>query len=921
MRPIKLTMSAFGPYAGRTVIDFEKLGKSGLYLVTGDTGAGKTTIFDAITYALFGEASGTNREPSMMRSKYADPDTLTEVELVFVYGEKRYTVRRNPEYERPKTRGTGMTKQLQGAELRYPDGRVVTKKTDVDAAVRGILGVDREQFSQIAMIAQGDFLKLLLAETKDRQGIFREIFQTGRFLQFQDKLKAEVSSLQKEQDVLDSSISQYMNGIVTEEGTTQSFELNEIKEKRRPFSDLFPLVETLIAQDEGEADRLKTEEAVLEGRLGTVNESIGKADAREKLEKALKDAEKEHLDAQAELADRDVARRKAKEAEPEIERLNTQIRSMELQLPEYDAREEKKAFLREKEKEKETALQEKSKSEDNAKVLGARLDALKKERASLENAGQQRERLLTEKKEAEGRMNELNGLRQQLEDLHDVERQHKTAIETYRQSQELAETTQAHYEQLNRAFLDEQAGILASALEENTPCPVCGSLHHPAPAHKSEKAPSEKDVQTAKKNAERMQASAARDSRAAGELRGKADMLQEETRRKATELFGEANVDDPDARITENETALRRKLSELKAAIATEEFNLKRKEELDKQIPAAEAELETVKQSAHSAEIRLTEILARISETEQSLIEFGQKLTYPSKQDAIKEKEVLSDLKKKLETAIETTESAYQAAAKRTSGLEGQVQSLREQLKQSGSFDKTELLEKQAALTTQKNELTELQKELHARLRANRLAEDHIKEKSADLTVSENRLKWVKALSDTVNGTLTGKEKVMLETYVQMTYFDRIIARANTRFMIMSGGQYELKRRSEADNKSAKSGLELDVIDYYNGTVRSVKTLSGGESFKASLSLALGLSDEIQSMAGGIRLDTMFVDEGFGSLDEESLQQALKALADLTESNRLVGIISHVSELKDRIDKQIVVTKDKTGGSRAEVVA
>ena len=266
-------------------------------------------------------------------------------------------------------------------------------------------------------------------------------------------------------------------------------------------------------------------------------------------------------------------------------------------------------------------------------------------------------------------------------------------------------------------------------------------------------------------------------------------------------------------------------------------------------------------------------------------------------------------------------EERYQACAQRLSGAEGRVLSLQEQLFQGEPTDKAALLNRQADLIARKRELTDRQKGLHARLSANRGAMAHMEEKAAELTSLEQKLISLRALSNTVNGNLSGKEKIMLETYVQMTCFDRIIERANTRFMIMSGGQYELKRRMEAENKAAKSGLELDVIDHYNGTERSVKTLSGGESFKASLSLALGLSDEIQSMAGGIRLDTMFVDEGFGSLDEESLRQAIQALSALTESNRLVGIISHVAELKDRIDKQIVVRKERSGGSRVEVVA
>ena len=223
-------------------------------------------------------------------------------------------------------------------------------------------------------------------------------------------------------------------------------------------------------------------------------------------------------------------------------------------------------------------------------------------------------------------------------------------------------------------------------------------------------------------------------------------------------------------------------------------------------------------------------------------------------------------------------------------------------------------------LTRQRSEASQTQKTIHARLVTNKTALENMQEKAADLEKLEKRYTWVRALSNTVNGNLAGKEKVALETYIQMTFFDRILQRANVRLLVMSGGQYELKRRREAENNRSQSGLELDVIDHYNGSQRSVKSLSGGESFKASLSLELGLSDEIQSAAGGIRLDTMFVDEGFGSLDEESLQQAIRALTGLTEGNRLVGIISHVAELKEKIDKQIVVTKDKSGGSRVEIL-
>jgi exonuclease SbcC len=254
-------------------------------------------------------------------------------------------------------------------------------------------------------------------------------------------------------------------------------------------------------------------------------------------------------------------------------------------------------------------------------------------------------------------------------------------------------------------------------------------------------------------------------------------------------------------------------------------------------------------------------------------------------------------------TAADGAIGELQALLERTQEVDGEAQRLRSQ-----------------ELTRQRAEVSEAQKAVHARLVTNETALGNMQERAADLEQMEQRYTWMRTLSNTVNGNLTGKEKIALETYIQMTFFDRILQRANLRLLVMSGGQYELKRRREAENNRSQSGLELDVIDHYNGSERSVKTLSGGESFKASLSLALGLSDEVQSAAGGIRLDTMFVDEGFGSLDEESLAQALRALTGLTEGSRLVGIISHVAELKEKIDKQIVVTKEKTGGSRVEIV-
>ncbi len=920
MRPIRLTMSGFGPYVARTVVDFDKLGKSGLYLITGETGAGKTTIFDAVTYALFGEPSGENRDPSMMRSKYAGPETPTDVELVFAYGDKQYTVKRNPEYMRLKDKGAGTTKRQAGAELCCPDGRRITQIREVNAAVRDILGINKDQFTQIAMIAQGDFLKLLLAETKERQKIFQDIFQTKQFWRFQEASKAEANGLQRQRDAADASMMQYLGGVTVDESSPLSFELTRIQEKRAPVSEAFPLIQRILEQDEKTLETMKVREAGLEEQLARIHAEIGKADDRERTEAALKDAQTERETAEADLSKRKEQLEQVKRTEPEIEKLRAKAQALEAQLPDYDDLEKKRTMLQERKAEQEAVSRRKVRMEEDLAIVNRELQEMNAEQASLENAGQQLERLQAEKKTVEEELSRLKELTQKLHELRTIERQHDAARQRYEQAREDDRQAQATHERLYRAFLDEQAGMLASTLQENAPCPVCGSLHHPALARLSEAAPAEADVEAAKARADAARKAAADASRAAGEWQVRQETVQQEVRDRTLALLGQADAEDAAALIETRMAAQTARLAEIRRAMTAVERNIRRREELKQLIPAKEAKQAEKVQAVFQAEAALRGLSAETEAADRAIGELAARLGCPSRQEAVREKNRLTARQQQLETAVRDAETACQRCEKSLAEAKGKIQSLMDQLSQGRPADKGELLTQKAALTNQKQAAAELQKTVRSRLDANRRARESMGRKAEELAALEARLKWLKSLSDTVNGSVSGKEKITLEAYVQMTYFDRIIARANTRLMVMSGGQYELMRRVEAEDKRSQTGLELDVKDYYNGTTRSVKTLSGGESFKASLSLALGLSDEIQSMAGGIRLDTMFVDEGFGSLDEESLQQAIRALSALTESNRLVGIISHVADLKDRIDRQIVVRKDKSGGSRVEIV-
>jgi len=346
----------------------------------------------------------------------------------------------------------------------------------------------------------------------------------------------------------------------------------------------------------------------------------------------------------------------------------------------------------------------------------------------------------------------------------------------------------------------------------------------------------------------------------------------------------------------------------------------KRKDDINRVLPEKREKLEGVKQQILALKEDISKNKAVAETVEKRVLQISQKLMFENKSVAQGVKAELEERKTVLENAMVKAKEAFENNEKNIASVVSRIEENKRLIATTAETDADAEQLKQAELKTKKEQLLKTQKDVHSSKTANMVCLENILRKSEEIKSVEEKWTWVKALSNTANGNISGKEKIMLETYIQMTYFDRIINRANSRLLVMSGGQYELVRRKEAENNRSQSGLELDVVDHYNGTKRSVKTLSGGESFMASLSLALGLSDEIQSSAGGIRLDTMFVDEGFGSLDEESLSQAIRALSSLAEGNRLVGIISHVNELKERIEKQIVVKKEKTGGSRVSVV-
>jgi len=921
MRPLKLTLSAFGPYAGKTDFDFDKLGTGGLYLITGDTGAGKTTIFDAITYALYGDPSGNNREVSMFRSKYADLETPTFVKLTFKYKDNEYVVKRNPEYERASQRGSGVTKQTAGVELTLPDKKVLTKTKEVDTAIKNIMGIDKNQFCQIAMIAQGDFLKLLLAPTKERIEIFRHIFKTKLYSDLQNKLKQEASSLDNNCLQIRQSITQYIAGINCDESSLHCVQVSKAKNNELPIDECISLLENLLAEDSQSEEKTAEKILNIEKQADTIKLNIqqGESISRAKLlleqtQALLEKLSSEKITLAAALDDEN-------KKSVEIEKLTKDSATISAQLPEYDELSQKQAALA-----KNISLIEKNnltlnKAKTDIDTLKSQIESLSAEAKTLEKCGEQKIILENNILSLNDRLSKLQQLLQSMEALKKNHEEHKKAVQIYKEKQANVDGLDASYKEGHKLYLDAQAGILAESLEENMPCPVCGSLSHPKKASKPVDVPTKEELDALQNRLSAANKEVERASQAAGKLNGAINEKMEATLTSIKELLGDINMNSATDIAKENISELQSKIKSINSEIEQLSKNISRKDSIEKILPQSTKRLEELQDSINTISNTVTTYTSENKAIEERIKSLKSKLLFSSKLEADAKIKSNNDTVLKIQNAIELATKRLNECNEKLASTTATKAELSKQLDGKEEINLENEKIKLNELEGNIRRLRAYKEEIHSRIVNNQSNYKNIKLKSDELIEAEKQYTIVKSLSDTANGNITGKDKIMLETYIQMHYFDRIISRANARLVIMTGGQYDLLRRKEAASKMGQSGLDLDVIDHYNGTERSVKSLSGGESFKASLALALGLSDEIQSSAGGIQLDTMFIDEGFGSLDEDSLAQAMNALASLASSNKLIGIISHVGELKQKIDKQIIVKKDKTGGSRAEIIA
>ncbi|MCD8158459.1 MAG: SMC family ATPase [Clostridiales bacterium] len=922
MKPVKLIMSAFGPYSKYTELDFTRLGDSGLYLITGDTGAGKTTVFDALTYALYGGASGDLRDETMFRSKYAEPETPTYVELWFSYSGNDYHIRRNPEYLRPKKNGNGYTKENAGAQLDFDGSRPsVFGKTAVTNEIVKITGMDKKRFTQIAMLAQGEFQKLLFSDSDEKVNIFRDIFKTDCYSRLEKRLRESFNETKREYDSVSKSLFINIREILSPGDSILTVELNRIKQSSAitNIGEVISLTEEIIRGDREKYSKIKEKSEENEREREENNKLTVIAENIEKDEKEIKKAQRIIDGERPKLAAYKERSEKAESREEEGEKLNSEAIKQKAGLKSYDEAERLK---------KDRLLRENT-LKRIVKETAAKNDALKELKKKEEDYSaviEKHKSVETDKVKAEGENADLKkretgiaAANKQLGLYKNLKESYIKSKNDYSVKKKAYEAADKKYKINERMFFDAQAGILAEGLEEGCPCPVCGSEVHPHKAVIVDKAPTEVQLKRLKTVLEKAQTERNEGAQAAKVENTKLGNCLDRLKEMAEELFEDCPIEEFPKRLAEETENIKVKKAKLNLKLKEIRKNGEIKAEYEKKLPVIKREREKTEEEINSLNVKRAGLISEGKAIEEQISEFVKKLAFPSKRDAEKNIKKLEGERDNIKKEITAAKKAYEDCLKVITETETKIKMLSSKQYSATKPDKTALSEKKAELNIKKAELDKALSEVGLRIKINegRLKEIRkIEKSSAEL---EKRLNILKGLSDTANGAVEGADRITLETYVQMTFFDRILARANTRLMTMTGGQYELVRSKESRDKRSRAGLEINVTDHYNGTERGIKSLSGGESFKASLSLALGLSEEIQSSAGGINIESMFVDEGFGSLDDESLNQAVKALSGLTEGNRLVGIISHVSELKTKIDKQITIKKDGAFDSRIVV--
>ena len=1033
MRPIKLTISAFGPYASKQVIDFEELKGRNIFVISGKTGAGKTTIFDAISYALYGEASGESRETDSLRSHFADDNTETYVELEFELRGEKYTVNRVPKQKKKKARGEGYTEKSADATLTLPDGKIITKVKNVTDKIIEILGITREQFKQIVMLAQGEFKKLLLADSVEREGIFRKIFNTYDFEKIQAELKDKAANLSKnrtkskhemeinlknikgEHDIVideyvdfplvieklkdllerDNNIYKTLNEegkevdnnlqVKNQEKAIIETNNNLIKEKEI----ITKALEELLSKEDEYKNKSKT---IIDGKNAKEVKYI-----EDKLIETTKKLTKREEDYNLSLKNIDSLKLKQEEAnkllqieeskECDREKLSVEINNLnklEEKIIELDSLNNKVMHLKQSAENSKLQIINNKKETEELKKSKEEKELQLKDIATLE----------TKKVELESDIKAKNKTLDEVRELFKVIRsfqntyiEHNNKAKEYKEFEVEYKKVKENYEKMDDLYKKEQAGILASKLQENEPCPVCGSTNHPNKATIKEnlKIPTKEELKVAKENLDKLEKENLEKINNLTTLNSNKTTYLEQVNNHLSMLSATLNIDktfnSETAKVVKNlGTELKSVIDKLKDELLKVIDKISLKEKIEKELNLITTTINEREQSLIKLEeceknytTELTQNITKIDEykkeipenitdlkTLNNLIEVKTKELNISKEKLAKLRLENENLAKKLEgensTSKEINKSIeelkleiannkanfneaikeqgfdniedYENAKLKISmveSLEKEVENYNSELKLTKAkqediinktkdivfMDITTIDEEIRSIQNNKKELESKLRELHAIIVGNKTILKNVENLNIEFKEIEEEYKVVGELADLANGKKA--PYISFERYILASYFEDIIEAANIRLEKMTGDRFSLIRKTSKSKGAGQKGLELEIYDNYTDSSRDVSSLSGGESFKASLSLALGLSDIVQSNAGGVSLDTMFVDEGFGTLDPQSLDNAIDSLLELQRGGRLVGIISHVEELKERIDAKLEVTSTSKG--------
>lgn len=903
MRVINLRLKAFGPFKDETNIQFDKFGKEGLFLISGPTGAGKTTIFDAITYALYGISSGGERNEKMLQFTASKKNTKTFVELTFEYKKEIYTIYR--EFTIKYSPKTSKIKLDKFVWIKLPNGEVIDGINATTNKIVSLLGIDKDQYSQIAMLAQGNFLKLLKASSEDKKELFRGIFNTQKYRLLEDEIDLKLKESQSNLKILGTQKETIYNNINVDFEDDAEFSkskalgvdnviifVNEINNKYKcENSKLIRKIKNL--------SKIYNEKNILKEKISNYLEIDKKINEyKNKLEKITPEYEnlkKRFFEIPEREKSRELLKYQYDQLENEIKLFET-LENIQTEKLEVNDR-----IKKHKEKLEELT--------NEIKKIKLNIDNKKKYIKDNKDAKEIKIGILNEKNLLSSKKEKLNIINDKQENIEKHIKDKENKKNLYLEIKEKYNNKFQKYNHNKDLYFESQAGILAKDLIYNNPCPVCGSIHHPNPAKLNNEVLSKDELDKEEKEVEKLKSEK---EQLKNEI-SKIDFFIKQNEKSMNQTLEELAIAieklgvfqiDLDFKISVNEN----KLNEINSIISNVEIYEKDIENLEELLIEKNLNRESENNSFNIAR----ENKKNLEKREREELD---KLENKDKDETISKQKELEKTIENLTKEIEYARENYQKYSLNFNTLKTTIKTLSEQIDEKYNLDINKVEKDIKDLDDNIITLRSKSSNLDSIIKVNNNQVKNLKNLQNDLIKSERSYNDLKELNDILKGRIKGSINLKFETFIQFRYFNSILQAANIRFTEMTEGKYSLQRKEDANNNNAQAGLDFEVFDHHNKKSRNINTLSGGESFQAALSLALGLSDLIQRNAGGIQLDSIFVDEGFGTLDKETLSKVMSTLYKITNKNKLIGIISHVETLKEQIDNQIIIEKNKDGYS------